>query len=113
MQAGESSKVSPGFAERRARSTARSSVSQRVTSWVGSSAAAITSLVLRARCDDGFNAWINGVHVAADNVSGENLPATATADFYLRHTPTDGIPYWDTGAPGLGRLGDYLDRPQS
>lgn len=37
--------------------------------------------------------------------------ATATCDFYLEHTPTDGIPYWDTGAPGLARLGDYLDRP--
>jgi len=23
----------------------------------------------------------------------------------------DGIPYWDTGAPGLARLGDYLNRP--
>jgi hypothetical protein len=23
----------------------------------------------------------------------------------------DGIPYWDTGAPGLVHLGDYLDRP--
>jgi hypothetical protein len=37
--------------------------------------------------------------------------ATATCDFYLEHTPTDGIPYWDTGAPGLAALGDYLDRP--
>ncbi len=37
--------------------------------------------------------------------------ALATADFYLEHTPTDGVPYWDTGAPGLARLGDYLDRP--
>lgn len=36
--------------------------------------------------------------------------ACVTADFYLRFTPTDGVPYWDTGAPGLGRLGDYLDR---
>jgi hypothetical protein len=36
--------------------------------------------------------------------------AEATCDFYLEHTPTDGIPYWDTGAPGLVRLGDYLDR---
>jgi len=34
-----------------------------------------------------------------------------TADFYLRETPVDGIPYWDTGAPGLVHLGDYLDRP--
>jgi len=35
--------------------------------------------------------------------------ATATADFYITNTPTDGIPYWDTGAPGLVHLGDYLD----
>jgi hypothetical protein len=37
--------------------------------------------------------------------------AQATADFYIEHTPTDGIPYWDTGAPGLVHLGDYLQRP--
>lgn len=34
----------------------------------------------------------------------------AVADFYLEQTTTDGIPYWDTGAPGLARMGDYLDR---
>lgn len=37
--------------------------------------------------------------------------AKATCDFYIDHTPTDGIPYWDTGAPLLYKLGDYLDRP--
>jgi hypothetical protein len=37
--------------------------------------------------------------------------ARASADFYIEHTPSDGIPYWDTGAPGLAELGDYLDRP--
>ena len=37
--------------------------------------------------------------------------ARATCGYYLRNTPTDGVPYWDTGAPGLSRLGDYLDRP--
>jgi unsaturated chondroitin disaccharide hydrolase len=37
--------------------------------------------------------------------------AQASCDFYLEHTPTDGIPYWDTGAPELYRLGNYLDRP--
>lgn len=36
--------------------------------------------------------------------------ASAAADFYIDQTPTDGIPYWDTGAPGLVRLGNYLDR---
>lgn len=37
--------------------------------------------------------------------------ARATADYYLTETPTDGVPYWDTGAPGLVHLGDYRDRP--
>ena len=37
--------------------------------------------------------------------------AVAAAEFYIDNTPTDGIPYWDTGAPGLAQLGDYLDRP--
>lgn len=37
--------------------------------------------------------------------------ARATCDFYIEHTPTCGIPYWDTGAPGLAQMGDYLDRP--
>ena len=37
--------------------------------------------------------------------------ARATADFYLAHCPTDGVPYWDSGAPGLVALGQYLDRP--
>jgi hypothetical protein len=37
--------------------------------------------------------------------------ARATCDFYIEFTPADGIPYWDTGAPELHRLGDYLGRP--
>ena len=37
--------------------------------------------------------------------------ARATCDFYIEHTPINGIPYWDTGAPNLHRLGNYLDRP--
>jgi hypothetical protein len=35
--------------------------------------------------------------------------AEATCDFYIEQTPTCGIPYWDTGALGLAKLGDYLD----
>ena len=35
----------------------------------------------------------------------------ATCDFYIENTPVDGIPYWDTGAPGLHKMGDYLERP--
>jgi unsaturated chondroitin disaccharide hydrolase len=37
--------------------------------------------------------------------------ARATCDFYIENTPVDGIPYWDTGAPNLHRLGNYLDKP--
>ncbi len=37
--------------------------------------------------------------------------AEAVADFYIAQTPVDGIPYWDTGAPGLALMGDYLERP--
>jgi len=37
--------------------------------------------------------------------------ATATADFYIENSCADGLPMWDTGAPNLHRLGDYLDKP--
>ncbi len=37
--------------------------------------------------------------------------AKATCDFYIENTPADGVPYWDTGAPGLHKMGDYLERP--
>jgi unsaturated chondroitin disaccharide hydrolase len=37
--------------------------------------------------------------------------ATATAEFYLTNCCTDGIPMWDTGAPNLHHLGDFLNGP--
>jgi hypothetical protein len=38
--------------------------------------------------------------------------ALATAEFYLNQACSDGVPMWDTGAPGLARLGpDYTQRP--
>ena len=37
--------------------------------------------------------------------------ARAACDFYIENAPIDGVPYWDTGAPGLLHLQDYLDRP--
>ena len=37
--------------------------------------------------------------------------ARATCDFYIDHAGcADGIPYWDTGAPGLAALGDWGSR---
>jgi hypothetical protein len=37
--------------------------------------------------------------------------ARATADFYIANTTSDGIPYWDTGAPGLAHLPGHLEKP--
>jgi unsaturated chondroitin disaccharide hydrolase len=37
--------------------------------------------------------------------------ACDASDFYLGHVAADGIPYWDTGAPDLHRLGDYRSKP--
>jgi len=49
---------------------------------------------------------------------GRNLPlslflkaAQATADFYLKNSCADGVPMWDTGAPNLHRLDEYLSKP--
>ena len=36
--------------------------------------------------------------------------AKATCDFFIENTPADGIPYWDTGAPNLYKVNDYLNK---
>jgi hypothetical protein len=36
--------------------------------------------------------------------------AEAAADFYVANTGSDGIPYWDTGAPGLSLMGNWRER---
>lgn len=84
----------------------------------------------------GFTTWTRGLAWALcgfpeeleflDTLSNEDLEpfggknywqelmlkaATATADFYIKNTPTCGVPYWDTGAPNLHKLGAYLDKP--
>ena len=84
----------------------------------------------------GFTTWTRGLGWAMcgfaeelewfDSVSQEDLKefsgkenilsimlkaAKATCDFYIDNTPADGVPYWDTGAPALYKLGDYLNKP--
>ncbi|HKO80570.1 MAG TPA: hypothetical protein VJU78_09250, partial [Chitinophagaceae bacterium] len=84
----------------------------------------------------GFTTWTRGLAWAIcgfaeelewfDSVSEEELnqfsgkenilslmlkAAKATCDFYIDNTPADGVPYWDTGAPNLYKLGDYLNKP--
>jgi len=45
-----------------------------------------------------YNLFLESMHKAA----------LATADFYLANACADGVPMWDTGAPNLHRLGNYL-----
>jgi unsaturated chondroitin disaccharide hydrolase len=66
-----------------------------------------------------FTTWTRGLSWAmlgfaeqlelVDNATFREA-AEATCDFYLANTPVDGVPYWDTGAPGLARLGDPLHK---
>lgn len=37
--------------------------------------------------------------------------ARASSDFYIANSASDGVPYWDTGAPGLASLGGWRERP--
>jgi unsaturated chondroitin disaccharide hydrolase len=37
--------------------------------------------------------------------------AEAASDFYIENSAQDGMPYWDTGAPGLVHLGDWRSKP--
>lgn len=37
--------------------------------------------------------------------------ARATADHYIANSTTDGLVYWDDGAPGLAAMPDWRDRP--
>ena len=37
--------------------------------------------------------------------------AEATCDYFLDQAAQDGIPYWDTGAPQLEKLGDWMHQP--
>ena len=37
--------------------------------------------------------------------------AEATSDYFLAQAAQDGIPYWDTGAPHLANIGDWLNQP--
>ena len=44
-------------------------------------------------------------------VLGELMrPLRAASNYYVANTPTCGVPYWDTGAPNLHRLGDWQGR---
>jgi hypothetical protein len=63
--------------------------------------------------------WLDTMKEADfENFGGKNTielfmlkGAKATCDFYIENSCTDGIPYWDTGAPGLSKMGNYSNKP--
>ncbi len=61
----------------------------------------------------GFGEQLEFMKAIGDN---ETVPlltkaARSTCDFYINHAAAaDGIPYWDTGAPALPKLGDWQSR---
>jgi len=54
---------------------------------------------------------VTGFHIDEDILPLMIKAARAVCDFYIDNSPVDGVPYWDTGAPGLYKLGDYLKKP--
>jgi len=54
---------------------------------------------------------LNGIFDRQDIEEIMLKAAKATCDFYIQNSPIDGIPYWDTGAPGLKQMDDPLDKP--
>lgn len=53
----------------------------------------------------------NGLPAKGEVLKQYERAALATCDFYIEQAGAlDGVCYWDTGAPGLARMGDYLSR---
>lgn len=63
---------------------------------------------------DTIDASVTGRFTKNEKMASDPIydAAEATCDFYIEHAAAaDGVPYWDTGAPGLLSLGDWGSRP--
>lgn len=58
----------------------------------------------------GFAEQLEFLKGSGQDVTFMQKAAEATCDFYIATSPACGIPYWDTGAPNLHRLGDWASR---
>jgi unsaturated chondroitin disaccharide hydrolase len=82
------------------------------TTWTRGLAWAMCGFSEELECMDTFKETELQSFGGKDNLSSFMLKAAkATCDFYLENSCSDGIPYWDTGAPNLYKLGDYLNKP--
>ncbi len=55
--------------------------------------------------------WFDATSAGDKNILSQMIKAaTATCDFYIINSSVDGVPYWDTGAPGLNKISDYLNK---
>ena len=57
------------------------------------------------------DAGVPGLENHAQAVRRVGAAAAATGQFYLANSAADGVPYWDTGAPGLAAAGDWRAKP--
>ena len=81
------------------------------TTWTRGLAWAILGFAEQLEFLDTLNA--DAVRDAGGSEDGVLLNAAkATADYYIESAAaSDGVPYWDDGAPGLAALGDWRARP--
>jgi rhamnogalacturonyl hydrolase YesR len=81
------------------------------TTWTRGLAWAMCGFAEELEWLDTINEELETFSIKEDLVSLMLKAARATCDFYIDNIPVDGVPYWDTGAPGLDKLGDYLNQP--
>ena len=82
------------------------------STWTRGLAWAILGFAEQVEFLDGLADWEPGAAGSRqDALAFMRRALQVTCDFYLDNTASDGIPYWDTGAPGLVRLGDWRGRP--
>ncbi len=82
------------------------------TTWTRGLAWAMLGFAEELECLDNLGeAELEGLGGEEDLATGLMKAARATCDYFIENTPTDGIPYWDSGAPGLHHLGEPYAEP--
>ena len=81
------------------------------TTWTRGLAWAMCGFAEQLEWFDASKEFTSGLSNKEAIVASMLKAASATCDFYIENSAADGVPYWDTGAPNLSKLGDYLSKP--
>ena len=82
------------------------------TTWTRGLAWAMCGFAEQLECLDSLDGDELRMYGSREELQSLMLKAAkATCDFYIDNTPVDGVPYWDTGAPQLYKITDYLEKP--